>query len=270
VPLAPVPAKSPEASVSDVSYKGFPSRRQQILKAIQRWVQETGAPPAAIDWDPARARATGKDGRAQRFVDGAYPNVAVVRRHFGSWNAAIRAAGYEPHAAPARIRGHRGRDAVLFALGAWHDLYGAPPTMADWEPSRARRLGQPWRVERYAAGDWPSMRTVRYHFGTLKAAVEAAGLTPREAGRRTAAAVWVEREAWVRRAQASAALNATTLAVAVRAVADARTGGEGQALRSALVDLAVTALRWAETLPSPDGASSASEPISGLAPPPSI
>jgi hypothetical protein len=43
--------------------------------------------------------------------------------------------------------------AILEAIRRWADDYGGPPTMADWEPSRARRQNQPWRAERWEAGD---------------------------------------------------------------------------------------------------------------------
>lgn len=217
---------------------------------MRRWVRRHGAIPAAIDWDPSRARATGQDWRAQRFEEDRYVNAATVRRRFGSWNAAVRAAGFEPNPAPARGAGHRGREAVLVALRTWHDRYGAPPTMADWEPSRARRLGQHWRAERYAAGDWPSMRTVRYHFDTLSAAVVEAGLKPVRRGRRSAAARAVEREAWVKRAAGAASADARAVASAVRAVAVARKDGSDERTRRALVELAVAALSWAETIPA--------------------
>lgn len=225
------------------------SPRQEVIEAVHRFALATGTPPIARDWDPARARAVGEQWRADRWEQGAYPRAATVRRRFGTWNAAIRAAGYEPRPAPTRIRQHRGTEGVLAALREWQERYGAPPTMADWEPARARRLGQDWRAERYAAGDWPSMRTVRHHFGTLTAAVGAAGLTPAPRGRRTSTARLVQREAWERRAHSPA--DATAVAAAIRALAAARRSADTYGLRGALIDLGVAALAWAEKLPDP-------------------
>src|SRR4051794_36610564 len=58
---------------------------------------------------------------------------------------------------------------VLVAIRSWNEQYGEPPKLADWEPSRARSRGQAWRAERFAAGEWPTTRMVRYHFGTMSA-----------------------------------------------------------------------------------------------------
>jgi hypothetical protein len=71
-------------------------------------------------------------------------------------------------------------EVILEAIRRWTDLYGTPPTMADWEPSRARQKGQDWRAERWQRGDWPTARTVRTHFRTMSAAVRAAGMPARQ------------------------------------------------------------------------------------------
>jgi hypothetical protein len=56
------------------------------------------------------------------------------------------------------------RGEILEAMRAWAALYGEPPTVVDWEPSRARRLGQPWRAARFESGGWPTVRMVRSQF----------------------------------------------------------------------------------------------------------
>src|SRR5262245_35841558 len=76
-------------------------------------------------------------------------------------------------------------DEVLDAVRRWNETYGEPPTLADWEPSRARSRGQAWRAERFEAGEWPTTRVVRYHFGTMSAAIAAAGLSARRRPTRT-------------------------------------------------------------------------------------
>src|SRR5206468_3426399 len=91
-----------------------------------------------------------------------------------------RAGG--PHAAArsSRLRANLSDlSAILEAIVEWTRRYGDVPAMVDWDPARARRLEQDWRIARYRQGDWPSVRTVAHHFGSLLAAIEAAGLTPR-------------------------------------------------------------------------------------------
>jgi DNA-binding CsgD family transcriptional regulator len=60
--------------------------REAIIFAIQEWADEHGGiPPSAADWLRAHA------------LSGPVPVVNHVLRRFGTWNAAIRAAGFEPH-----------------------------------------------------------------------------------------------------------------------------------------------------------------------------
>lgn len=72
--------------------------REAIIGAIQRWAEETGGiPPAAMDWNPSDAAAKGHPERAERFyTDGPWPAMSTVREAFGTWNAAIAAAGFAP------------------------------------------------------------------------------------------------------------------------------------------------------------------------------
>src|SRR5689334_1578546 len=72
-------------------------------------------------------------------------------------------------------------DEIREAIRRWARRYGLPPTSTDWEPARARRMGQPWRAARFEAGEWPTVRMVRGRFGSFNAAVRAAGLRPRTA-----------------------------------------------------------------------------------------
>jgi hypothetical protein len=72
--------------------------REAIVAAIQAWADEYGEPPAQPDWTPATARAMGDEPRAQRFeaTAGRFPGHMTVIGEFGSWNAAITAAGFTP------------------------------------------------------------------------------------------------------------------------------------------------------------------------------
>lgn len=55
--------------------------RDDYIAAIQRWAREHGAPPTQRGW--------------ARAADG-YPSSTGVAYVFGSWNAAVAAAGFEP------------------------------------------------------------------------------------------------------------------------------------------------------------------------------
>ena len=132
---------------------------------------------------------------------------------------------------------------ILDAIRRWNELYGEPPTMADWDPYRARSLGQQWRVARYDSAHWPSMKTVRNHFGRLSDAVAAAGLVPRLHGQQRVQPHLVLADAtllhlsYLQTMQRSAA-PAEGLAAAIRRVAAARSSREPGDLRTSLMELA--------------------------------
>ena len=69
---------------------------EDILEAIRDWARRYGEPPATSDWSPARARNQGQEWRAQRYLAGDWPSVSTVIRRFGTFGAAVRAAGLEP------------------------------------------------------------------------------------------------------------------------------------------------------------------------------
>jgi hypothetical protein len=71
--------------------------KESIADLIQAWVEMYGAPPAATDWNPNLARKYGLPERAERFyADGCWPVISTVLDVFGSWNAALEAAGFTP------------------------------------------------------------------------------------------------------------------------------------------------------------------------------
>jgi hypothetical protein len=225
--------------------------RDEIVAAILRWTEQHGEPPKSVDWDLSCARRRGQDWRADRFAAGEWPTLAVVRRQFGTMSDALEAAGLPRRTRPIRPRGRiLARDDILHALREWDRRYGEPPALADWAPSRARRLTQSWRAERYLAGDWPHLTTVLKQFGTFGAAVEAAGLEPRPQGRhvRGHSGLHPDTESSVafELAAAEARSGPGELATRVRAVAEARLGQDATALRSALIELATSALSWAD------------------------
>jgi hypothetical protein len=72
-----------------------------IVLAIQRWARDhDGRPPTARDWDrPRRRHDVNKPGRLNAPRSG-HPSKWTVVKKFGSWNAAIEAAGFEPRTRP--------------------------------------------------------------------------------------------------------------------------------------------------------------------------
>lgn len=94
--------------------------RERIISLIQEWAAEhDGDPPATPDWNPNLARRMNDEDRAIRFESRSYrwpwsTNVILV---FGSWNAAIAAAGFQPRVANGaggigRSRGQRAKAAA--------------------------------------------------------------------------------------------------------------------------------------------------------------
>jgi hypothetical protein len=78
--------------------------RQWILDSFAEWHRLFGVPPAAGDWNPSRARRMMKRpddyfGRTLARHDSTgrrWPSTTLVANHFGTWNAALSAAGFEP------------------------------------------------------------------------------------------------------------------------------------------------------------------------------
>jgi hypothetical protein len=78
--------------------------RQWILDSFDEWYRLFGVPPAAGDWNPSRARLMTKRpddhyGRTLARHDSTgrrWPATSLVANHFGTWNAALSAAGFEP------------------------------------------------------------------------------------------------------------------------------------------------------------------------------
>jgi hypothetical protein len=72
---------------------------EKVIAAIHDWNRTYGEPPAGPDWNPHSARNNLHDEeRAARFEagDGRWPWFTIVIARFGTWNAAIEAAGFEP------------------------------------------------------------------------------------------------------------------------------------------------------------------------------
>jgi hypothetical protein len=80
--------------------------RDLIVAAINAWAELHGAPPAVSDWTPAIARRQGRADRAERHAAGDWPFYSTVVKYFGSWAAAIEAAGWRSRprgSAPSKV-----------------------------------------------------------------------------------------------------------------------------------------------------------------------
>ncbi len=118
-----------------------------IVAAIADWAELYGAPPAAADWNPAMARRQGRPDRAERHAAGDWPYYRSVVDYFGSWSAAIEAAGW--HARPpgnpqeailhelgiVGVYGEDGQDRPgAYAMRTGHRLREAVLTAPRWRP----------------------------------------------------------------------------------------------------------------------------------------
>lgn len=75
--------------------------RQRMLAALWEWAERYGSPPTASDWRraPSTLRRLHPDRQRQilaRHRDRHWPPASGVQNAFGSWNAALEAAGLEP------------------------------------------------------------------------------------------------------------------------------------------------------------------------------
>lgn len=138
-------------------------RRDLILAALRDMADHSGRPPSTTEWE------------AGRPLD--RPSEKTVRAIFGSWNAAIEAAGLEPRPPGGMHEDARSeqkalsRKILIAALRDWAEAHeNESPTLAEWDFSRP--VGA------------PSERVARKLFGSWNAALEAAGLAPRPSGQR--------------------------------------------------------------------------------------
>ena len=72
--------------------------RELIIEKILEWDARYGEPPCSADWNPSLARWRAQEWRAERYREGVWPSTNAAKRPFdGSFDAAVRAAGLEPH-----------------------------------------------------------------------------------------------------------------------------------------------------------------------------
>lgn len=140
---------------------------EKCVEAIQEFARRYGAPPTIADLAPALARQAGKrcgaekaaryEEKALRFErDGCWPWGHTLTAKFGSFQAALRAAGFEPNARQVRWS----RDLIVALMHDWELEHGAPPTYNEW-----------LRID----PEWPCVSVCAHHFGNWGNALEAAG-----------------------------------------------------------------------------------------------
>jgi hypothetical protein len=127
--------------------------REEVVDAIRAWAGETGRPPTQAQWRPT---ADARSRWAREYPR--WPSYMTVTTLFGTWRAALEEAG---HRANRRIWT---RPEILAALERWMSDHGRPPRQSELT---------------YASAGMPTMNTIRRHFGSYAAALEAAGAEPR-------------------------------------------------------------------------------------------
>src|SRR3954447_25798844 len=79
--------------------------RETIIEKILEWHALHGEPPCSADWNPSIARWRAQEWRAERYRAGEWASTNAAKRRFGgSFDAAVRAAGLEPHRPGPRRR----------------------------------------------------------------------------------------------------------------------------------------------------------------------
>jgi hypothetical protein len=137
--------------------------RERIIERIRRWaIVHGGEGPIRADWSPGSSNPD--------WQRGEWPNAYTVLARFGSWDAALEAAGV---AKPSTVAAPRRwtRESMIERLRAWaaaHGGYG--PRQPDWETN-----GHPdWQPN-----VWPSVSRIRAEFGGWSQALAAAGVPAR-------------------------------------------------------------------------------------------
>jgi Homing endonuclease associated repeat len=67
--------------------------RASIVDALRAWVAEAGGPPRRQDWCGERPASAASAQRKWMSEHPRWPSSSCVATHFGSWSAALEAAG---------------------------------------------------------------------------------------------------------------------------------------------------------------------------------
>lgn len=121
--------------------------QETIIVAIQEWAARYGSPPSAGEWNTTLAR---RGGRRERSTG--YPPATTVQREFGSWSAALAAAGFQPR--QAGMYGRPGEDPAVIAETV--RLYRSGLRVA--EVARRMDIAEPTLYHRLRAAGEPTRR----------------------------------------------------------------------------------------------------------------
>ncbi len=229
---------------------------EEIITKIGDWNDRHGEPPCSADWNPSLARWRAQEWRAERYKShppGAWPSTNAVKRAFGgSFDAAVRAAGF----APARPGPRRASGAARPAVAQRDPVAPVPRGPANGPDVGAleRRLAAAEaRAERAEGRLGDARRRARLANERAARARRSRDRALDEADTRVRAAL-DQADAAIRDAEAMRVTVAPgptgpgPLAEALRGLASARATGDRHGLRIALGHLAATATRWRDHL----------------------
>jgi hypothetical protein len=142
---------------------------------------------------------------------------------------------------------------IIARIMLWAKLTGDAPTKADWTPAKLRSRAAAAReeIERklrlialYELGDFPSETTVRDRFGSMNAALALAGFEPRPPGRPPRP----DNEACARKVRKPKVGQDALASYFKRTEKLREKWGDGQALKGALYELALSAIAEADRI----------------------
>jgi hypothetical protein len=151
-----------------------------IIEAIQDWHERYGVPPSAQDWNTAPSQLEQMHPERRlihqaRIAERKWPRTSSVQSAFGTWSAAIEAAGLTPTRPGHRIdpetwRRHRSVFSPEQALDALRSasVDGVAPSMVRYDAEKTAGM--------------PCAGTVIQKFGSWTNAAKAAGLRPSKRG----------------------------------------------------------------------------------------
>lgn len=151
--------------------------RERIVEAFLAETERLGRVPLSSEWCTSGE---------------SHPTRDTVRRTFGSWRAALEAAGVAPHVWD--------QDDIIDRMLEWHETFGVPPSLRDWNPHLAELHGYD-EIARYwwsMHPHWPHSSTVGHRFGSWNNAIEQAGFVPMQPGVKRSSGSGVTGKAWTR------------------------------------------------------------------------
>ena len=124
-------------------------KQNEMLKGIIEWVEKYGKSPTVAQWTRGR--------------NSKYPSYKTYANYFGTWNVAIKAAGFETN--KAGIEKEYTDEELLESLRKWKKLNERLPESRD-----------------FTDNSYPSNTAIVYRFGSWNKAIELAGLESQKGG----------------------------------------------------------------------------------------